>query len=198
MLTRSHEIQMGRALIDQFVGTATPDEDVRRLQKRNVQRTLEDLGSPGLSDSLQAQLESDLRTQKAELEAMSLGITIQELDSRLKHAPGLAEFYCRPSASKQKAEDWNQATWERNCTEMMTRVPAILSRELAVPAWRRFSLESAGLIEVVYPEIARWTPPAGLGFTVRVADGLIEQWPNLVAAMLDIVRRDRAITRFER
>jgi DEAD/DEAH box helicase domain-containing protein len=77
---------------------------------------------------------------------------------------------------------------------MMAWVPAILSRELAVPAWQRFSLESAGLVEIVYPGIGDWMPPVGLGFTPAIADGLKEQWPILIAALLDIVRRDRAVT----
>ena len=46
---------------------------------------------------------------------------------------------------------------------MMAWVPAILSRELAVPAWQRSSLESAGLVEIVYPGIEGLTPPVGLG-----------------------------------
>jgi DEAD/DEAH box helicase domain-containing protein len=105
LLTRSHEIQMGRALIDQVLGAATPDEAVRRLRQRNIQRTLEDLASPDLSTSLKTELESDLRSQRAELEAIDLGITIEELSNRLKHAPGLAQFYCRPSAITQRASD---------------------------------------------------------------------------------------------
>jgi DEAD/DEAH box helicase domain-containing protein len=194
LLTRSHEIQMGRSLIDQVLGTATPDEGVRRLRQRNIQRTLEDLASPDLSASLRAELDSDLRAQRTELEAIDLGITIEELGNRLKHAPGLAQFYCRPSAVTQRAAEWTQATWERNRTEMMAWAPTILSRELAVPAWQRFSLESAGLVEIVYPRISDWVPPVGLGFTPAIADGLKEQWPILVAALLDIARRDRAVT----
>ena len=96
---------MGRALIDQVLGTAAPDEGVRRLRQRNIQRTLEDLASPDISDALRAQLESDLRSQRRELEAIELGITIEELGNRIKHAPGLAEFYCRPSANTQRAAD---------------------------------------------------------------------------------------------
>ena len=194
LLTRSHEIQMGRALIDQVLGTAAPDEGVRRLRQRNIQRTLEDLANPDVSDALRAQLESDLRAQRTELEAIDLGITIEELGNRIKHAPGLAEFYCRPSANTQRAAEWTQATWERNRAEMTAWAPAILSRELTVPAWQRSSLESAGLVEIVYPGIESLTPPVGLGFTASVADRLNENWHSLIAALLDTARRDRVVT----
>jgi hypothetical protein len=194
LLTRSHEIQMGRAMIDQVLGKAMPDEGLRSLRLRNIQRAIEDLAVPGLSDAVKSQLESDLRMHQSEFEAIDLGITIEGLLDRVRHTPWLAEFYCRPFASTQNAADWCQATWERNRNEMMSRVHAILSRELAVPAWQRTSLESAGLVEIVYPGINLWKPPVGLGFTPTIADGLMELWPVLVAALLDTVRRDRGIT----
>jgi DEAD/DEAH box helicase domain-containing protein len=194
LLTRSHEIQMSRALIDRVLGKTMPDNGLRSLWRRNIERTLEDLAEPGLSDAVRAQLEADLRMHRSELDVIDSGITIDGLVDRVKHDPGLAEFYCRPSATTQNAADWCQATWDRNRSEMMSRVPAILSRELAVPAWQRSSLESAGLVENVYPGIDLLRPPIGLGFTPTIADGLFQHWPNLVAVLLDSVRRDRGIT----
>jgi DEAD/DEAH box helicase domain-containing protein len=87
-----------------------------------------------------------------------------------------------------------QALWELNGSLMAKEVPRIVARELAVPTWERITLESCGLVEIVYPGAEMLKPPTGLGFTASLTSELANLWPRLVAALLDIVRKDRAIT----
>ena len=194
LLTRSHEIQMGRAVIESELSNAVGDPSLLSLRERKVQRIKDDLASPSLSPAQRAELEADLRHQARELEFIAEGITVERLEERISHSPILREFYARPSAGGQKASEWTQATWEKNAGRMKGAVPAIVARELAVPSWGKFTLESSGLAEIVYPGVEYLKPPTGIGFTSSLSGELARLWPNLVSDLLDIVRKDRAIT----
>lgn len=194
LLTRSHEIQMGRALIGSELANATGDASLLRLRQRKISRTKDDLSAEDLSPNERAELEADLRIQTSELLSIAQGITVEQLEERMGQNPVLKEFYARDGAIGHKAAEWTQATWELNATRMRRSVPAITARELAVPNWGRFTLESCGLAEIVYPGVESLRPPPGLAFTSSLSASLSEIWPDLVSGLLDIVRKDRGIS----
>jgi hypothetical protein len=197
MLTRSHEVQMGRAAIERVVAKAGGGPGVVRLREHRVRQLNEQLADPQWTGGAREELEAELRRAQNELAAAGLGLSVASLEERIAREPVLREFYARSSAGKQTATQWHekgQALWELNGSLMAKEVPRIVARELAVPTWERITLESCGLVEIVYPGTEMLKPPTGLGFTASLTSELANLWPHLVAALLDIVRKDRAIT----
>ncbi len=197
MLTRSHEIQMGRALIELVLAKAGGGSGVVRLREHRVQQLKEQLADPQWTGDAREELAAELRRAQNELAAADLGLEVTALEERIAREPLLREFYARSSASKQTAAQWRekgQALWDMNGSLMAKEVPRIVARELAVPNWERITLESCGLAEIVYPGTEMLKPPLGLGFTSSFTADLAIIWPQLAAALLDIVRKDRAIT----
>jgi DEAD/DEAH box helicase domain-containing protein len=197
MLTRSHEVQMGRAVIEFVLAKAGGGSGVVRLREHRVQQLTEQLADLQWTGAAREELEAELRRAQDELAAAGQGLSIAALEERIAREPMLREFYARSSAGKQTAAQWRekgQALWDVNGSLMAKEVPRIVARELAVPTWERLTLESCGLLEIVYPGTETLKPPPGLGFTASFAAELENTWPQLVAALLDIVRKDRAIT----
>jgi len=197
MLTRSHEVQMGRAAIELVLAKAGGGSGVTRLREHRVQLLTEQLIDPQWTGAAREELKAELHRAQEEFAAAGLGLTVAELEDRITREPILREFYGRPGAGKQTAAQWRekgQALWERNGSLMAKEVPCIVARELAVPNWERLTLESCGLVEIVYPGIDSLKPPPGVSFTTKLTANLASIWPDLVAALLDIVRKDRAIT----
>jgi DEAD/DEAH box helicase domain-containing protein len=197
LLTRSHEVQMGRAVIERVLGKAGGGASIVRLRTQKVRQLREELVDTQWSGAEREELEADLRRAERELAAAGQGVTVEELEERIAQEPVLCEFYARAHAGKQTAADWQakaEKMWEESGQRMVKEVPRIVARELAVPTWERLTLESCGMAEVVYPGIETLAPPPGLGFTAAFADGLASVWPELIAALLDIVRKDRAIS----
>ncbi len=197
MLTRSHEIQMGRELIELVLAKAGGGSGVVRLREHRVQQLKEQLADPQWTGGAREELVAELHRAQNELAAAGLGLEVTALEERIARESMLREFYARSSASKQTAAQWRekgQALWDLNGSLMAKEVPRIVARELAVPTWERITLESCGLVEIVYPGTEMLKPPLGLGFTASFTASLAAMWPQLVAALLDIVRKDRAIT----
>lgn len=197
MLTRSHEIQMGRAVIELVLAKAGGGSGVVRLRKHRVEQLEEQLADPQWTGAAREELEAELHRAKDELAAAGLGLAVASLEGRIAREPILREFYARSSAGKQTATQWRergQAIWDLNGSLMAKEVPRIVARELAVPTWERLTLESCGLVEIVYPGTETLKPPPGLGFTASFTAELANTWPHLAAALMDIVRRDRAVT----
>ena len=197
LLTRSHEVQMGRVVIEHVIAKAGGGSEVLRLREHRVQQLKEQIADPQWIGAAREELEAELRRAQNELAAAGLGLPVAALEERIASEPMLREFYGRFSAGKQTATQWRekgQALWDINGGLMAKEVPRIVARELAVPTWERLTLESCGLVETVYPGTETLKPPPGLGFTAALVAELSNAWPQLVAALLDIVRKDRAIT----
>jgi hypothetical protein len=197
MLTRSHEVQMGRAVTELVLAKAGGGSGVVRLREHRVEQLKQQLADPQWTGSAREELEAELRRAQSELAAAGLGLTVASLEERIAREPMLREFYARSSAGKQTASQWlkrGQALWDLNGSLMAKEVPRIVARELTVPTWERITLESCGLAEIVYPGTEVLKPPLGLGFTASFTAELATVWPQMIAALLDIVRKDRAIT----
>ena len=197
MLTRSHEVQMGRAVIERVLSKAGGGGELVRLREHRVLQLKEQLYDPQWTGPAREELEAELRRAQDELAAAGQGLTVTSLEERIAREPMLHEFYARSNSGKQTAFRWRekgQALWDQNGSYAAKEVPCIVSRELAVPSWDRLTMESCGLAEVVYPGIENLRAPGAIAFNGSSAEGLANVWPQLVAALMDIVRKDRAIT----
>lgn len=197
-LTRQHELQVFRAAV------------VERLQNVNLvgneqdladqQKDIEDLrakiatASPARKSALQGQL---IEAEKT-LQQMGEGGTVAQWAKELEESEIVKELYHAPSGKDHQPGSKNaHDAWTRNAQKIASSLAALLGRELARrPSWPNPTLETLGLVEVMYPGIAQIPAPLEiLGvLSPRVAKGLEMVWPDYLSALLDTIRNQGAIT----
>jgi DEAD/DEAH box helicase domain-containing protein len=196
LLTRNHEIQLARALVSGLLAKQAADQRSINRLKRDVKRLGADLEDPELSPAERGDLEGELREKRSKLNTVLDGLAIREWGHRLASEPLLAEFFHRESASRHERTLWDERAWDHNRTRNQERIGEILAAEFASPAWNRISLETLGLAEIVYPGLAESAIPGELAGVLpeEVRRCLSQVWPWFLAALLDTVRVDGAVT----
>ena len=191
-LTRQHELQVFRAAVVerlQNVNLAGSKEELAELRTDiEVLQTKIAVASPAKKQSLQkllVQSEINLRQmgEGGTVADWALELKDSEIVKELHHAPGGKEH----QPGRKNVHD----AWTRNSEKIIHSLAPLLGRELARrPAWPNPSLETLGLVEVVYPGIAQIAPPQEiLGVLPSViAKALEKVWPDYLAALLDAVR----------
>ena len=91
---------------------------------------------------------------------------------------------------------WDQRDWEKNRGKVAQQTFDLLAEEFAVARVNSISAEKLGLAEVVYPGLETWVPPPSLvgSLPSAVSSELVGFWPAFLAALLDTLRIDGAIT----
>jgi DEAD/DEAH box helicase domain-containing protein len=193
VLTRQHEYQLGRAAINAVLRTGALDIRSIALLQRDIDRLSNEIAESGPSEYLQDELNS--KTKR--LASVSEGLSVEGWCERLKRWPELAEFFGRENSSRHSASTWNQRVWKQNWEEVAKSVRRLLSNEFARPAWTRFSLETLGLAEIVYPGLTNLPAPKQLVgdlWTELIRTAVKTHWSAFVAGLLDTMRVDSAIT----
>ena len=191
VLTGQHETQLRRALISAALAEGSHDQMWVEPLRRDIARLEEELVKSGPD----AYLEDNLRTTRSRLEGVSQGMRLSHWESVIVGRPGLSQLFAREKGRSHKSAEWDQRVWEKNREEVKGIVRSLLALEFAKPAWGRISLETLGLAEVVYPGIRSIQPPASLmGRTSRLREWLEASWSSLLAALLDTIRVDGAVT----
>ena len=197
-LTRQHELQVFRAAVMerlQNVNLAANDEErlVIESQIEGLKKQIE-TASPALRIPLQAQL--DLLSDH--LRQMGEGGSVSDWVAVIRESEVVSELFYAPGGKGHQPGDGNSHDiWSSNSKEIRKSLGSLLGRELARrPAWPSPSLETLGLVEVVYPGIAKLAPPPEiLGVLPADVVARIEVlWPDYIAALLDAVRNQGAIT----
>lgn len=192
VLTRQHEIQLGRALLTGLIAGGSTDQKYADRLKRDVETIVAELRELGANEYL----EVELRNKKQRLARLSDGLSITGWREKLDSADQLAEFFDREHGGAHQAATWTQFTWEKNLQNIKANSRRLLSAEFASPAWGRQSLETLGLAEVVYPEVNLCIPPSDL-LGVLPTDGDRENlqrfWGAFLMSTLDTLRMDGAI-----
>lgn len=197
-LTRQHELQVFRAAVVerlQNVNLAGTEADLAEL--RNDIEELKAkiaVASPARRPSLQRQLVEDERN----LQQMGEGGTVADWVLVLKESEIVKELYHAPGGKDHQPGSKNaHDAWTQNSEKIVDSLAPLLGRELARrPAWPNPSLETLGLVEVMYPGIRQIpTPQEMLGvLPPAIATKLEEVWSDYLAALLDAVRNQGAIT----
>jgi Lhr-like helicase len=193
ILTRQHEIQLGRALINQLIERASADHKSTDLLKRDIERIEAELNEEGPNEYLQ----DELAEKEHRLARVFDGLSMAAWEKRIASAPQLAEFFDREASGVQQAKAWTQFVWEKNRESVRKGVRRLLSSEFASPAWTRTSLETIGLAEVVYPGTGTLAPPSALTGVLpnaAVRAEFVLNWPSFLSTLLDTLRMDGAIT----
>jgi DEAD/DEAH box helicase domain-containing protein len=193
VLTRQHEVQLGRALINGFLEKGVADQRSLDFLQRDIDRLEQELHDFGPNDYLT----EEMRDKKRRLASAAEGLPISRWRERIQYGPQIGEFFDRQNGGDQRANDWNQITWEKNRENVRRHSRRLLSSELASPSWRGLSLETLGLAEIVYPGIDSARPAIellGRMPTARSRELLMGYWPSFLSSLLDTIRMDGAVT----
>ena len=108
----------------------------------------------------------------------------------------LAEILSLDGASIHRRSEWSDESWSENHRANRRRARALLAREFVAPLGRSAgaSLEALGLALVDYPGLRELPPPTLGQLPTAIREHVVEQWPDLVAALLDSLRVDGGIT----
>ena len=197
LLTRQHEIQMGRALLMDLLSNNSVDSEVQTILERQIAQLREELANQQLRPAVRAELQRDLDQKSHRLAAASDGRPLREWEEMLRASSGLAEFFDRESSTSHRADEWKQHTWELNAERVRRRSARILASEFVSPAWTQVSLETLGLAEVVYPGLRTMSVPNSLLGQLPASvstERLISDWPSFLADLCDTIRIDGCIT----
>ena len=197
-LTRQHELQVFRAAVVerlQNVNLAGTEADLTALQESiKLLKASIQTASPAMRHFQQQQLEA----AEKHLQQMGEGGTVAQWAGELKGSEIVKELYHAPGGKDHQPGSKNaHDAWSRNSQKIVDSLASLLGRELARrPAWPNPSLETLGLVEVMYPGIGQIPAPREILGVLppAVAAGLEEVWPDYLAALLDAVRNQGAIT----
>ena len=192
ILTRQHEIQLGRALLTGLIEKGSADQKYADRLKRDIEHIEAELRELGPNEYLEGELEN----KKKRFVGMADGLSIAQWRGKLGDASDLAEFFDRETGGIHQADAWTQFTWEKNRENVRKTSGRLFSSEFASPAWGRISLETIGLAEVVYPQVNLCQPPEEL-LGVLPTDEYKERfrglWTGFLTTLLDTLRMDGAV-----
>jgi DEAD/DEAH box helicase domain-containing protein len=197
LLTRQHEIQMGRALLMDNLSERAMDPDVLMILTKRIAQLRQEILDLSLRPAVRAELERELREKNHRVAVAGDGQPLRQWGEAICSSPRLSEFFDRESSVSHHAEGWNQHTWEQNAERVRRRAARVLAAEFVSPAWSQVSLETLGMAEVMYPGIRALTVPAS--FLGQLPAGanielLIADWSSFLADLCDTIRIDGCIT----
>jgi DEAD/DEAH box helicase domain-containing protein len=205
MLTRQHEIAMGRFMLAKNLAsqeldmTAAPwlQKEIKRLEQQQITEP----------EAIRPFIEDELRQKSARLRNLHGGQRIADWIGLLQNDASLmAELFARREGAMHGRNEasrgvhrpvWSEEDWNQNRRHSRSRILPMVARELAVPSWgNRSSVEVLGLGEIVYPGLEAIPPRSGALEQIAHdgANRLRQSWPDFLAVLLDTLRRDRVIT----
>lgn len=193
-LTQQHETQVIRAAMARCTQELTPvgtanylAEEVGRLEKQIARPELE----PGLKQHLMRELEN----KRVDLEQSKTGTSFVDFASLVATREEIAQILDREIADHQHADSYGQSDWKKNGEAVKDHIEGLIANELEPPLKKRASVESVGLIEIVYPGIENLGVPPVLEekLPANVRSKIAEIWPEFVALLLDSSRRDNCV-----
>ncbi len=196
-LTWAHELQLIRAEILRLIDAGSEDDaaatrgylesEVARLQERLRQEP---------QPAIRRRLERQLGEAAAELQAHAQGGRISEWEDVLSGSDALAQILSWERAGAHRRSDWSEETWRENRRTNRQRARELLAREFAAPPGRSAgaSLEALGLALVDYPGLDALPPPTLGQLPAQLRAEVLQQWPQLTAALLDSLRVDGGTT----
>jgi len=198
LLTRQHEMQVLRAAIARSV-SELPSNEIQEQEylKNEIRKTKDMLRNTKLSPSLRHRLENELNTYQKELLQIQSGTPFHVFAKRVADREEIAQILDRDTADQQRAEEYGQNNWKRNFEAVQEHIEGLIALELARPMRKRTSVESAGLIEIVYPGVDKLEIPPLLEErlpSAKIQEKLNSVWPDFIALLLDTVRGDGCIT----
>ena len=186
LLSRQHEIQLIRAAIANTVREAQPP--TTDYVNRRIRRCEEDAGDSSLSLQDRQQARSKRVEWVEILTYSSLGIPADAFAVSVSKGGRIGEILERQSAEKHR-QKWRQQDWKDNRQKVANHVEGLIATELDNPLRTASSIEAAGLVEIVYPNVEALQLPISFKSQIAGNAAAIEKlslaWPNFIAVLLD-------------
>ena len=193
LLTQQHEMQVVRAAMVRCVGKLIPARTTAYLT-REVERLKGELADP-MEAELKQHLKDELADKRAKLQQSKVGTSFTDYAKLVAQRKELFQVLDRDAAENHRARNYGQSDWEKNSEKARGHIEGMIAKELGPTLKKRVSVESVGLLEIVYPGIEK------LGVPPIIEEKLSQQarqkiapvWPNFVALLLDDARRNGCI-----
>ena len=192
LLTSQHETWVIRsAIANTLQNHPFPSATYLKRQIQRYDADAVDLTLPQVDRDEAKRKASELRN---ELATASLGIPFTHFARSLANDPRVSELLDREPAEKHT--EWRQEHWKDNRKSVADHAEAVIAHELDNPLRTAVSTEAVGLLELVYPGLTDLPLPpnfAGQLPNDEIRATLASVWPDILAALLDTVRADRAV-----
>lgn len=196
-LRLQHETKLVRSLLARTLqGGPSPEQDEQYQRLSQIEQGLK---SPGLPDVARDALQASADTLRRQLRHLQQGLPMEALAEQLGRYPEICQIYEPLAAESHQVESWTERSLDYHHQRVVADegLSIRLAEEFAVPLRDSFHLlEACGLAEVVYPGLDELAPPDELLALLPQAcrRHLAPLWGEVVGALLDSVRIDRAIT----
>jgi DEAD/DEAH box helicase domain-containing protein len=193
-LTGNHERQLFRAVVVEGLRGLGRDDTGEVSEKiTQLENTLEIV-----PEVARAAIQREIDLLKESRDSDTKGLTPDEFAESLKAIVRIAEFFDRTEGERHSVNNWSQQIFERNRAEIRNTLKHRLSQELARKTlWPDLNLESAGFLELVYPNIDSIRPSAeylGQLANSQTRELLSKNFSSFLAMLLDHVRDLGGIT----
>lgn len=199
-LTRSHELQLFRAIQARELTADAIDPETIAYYETEIISKLDDLNKSNLSDSVRRRITDDIRNYQDELLKYKSGGSIEEWQTKISSAFLVKQFMGEDFCEDDTPQNWYQVAqemWAKNTTDAITSLSRRIKREFARPARKQNSLETLGLAEVVYPGLDCLSMPEELVSHISSSEAskiLKKDWTSLLALLCDDIRSSGGIT----
>ena len=196
LLTQQHEMRVVRAAMARCVDQL-PTQGITGYLSSDVKRIEKQLES--LADSkdtvLKLTLERELEEKRAKLQQSKTGTSFTNYAALVAKRSEILQILDRDTAEQHSSKGYGQSDWKKNADKVQEHIEAIIAGELGQALKKRVSVESVGLLEIIYPGIEKLdVPPIIEEVLPREARQKISEiWPDFVALLLDTVRQDGCI-----
>ena len=193
LLTQQHEMQVVRAAMARCVEKLTPAGtsayligEVERLECGLAQAT---------DANLKQLLEKELADKRAKLQQSKVGTSFTDYAAIVAQRDESLQVLDRDTAEHHHAGSYGQSDWRKNGEEVQKHIEGMIANELGRPRKKRVSVESVGLLEIVYPGIEKLGIPPIIEEKLppKARNKIATVWPDFVALLLDTVRQDGCI-----
>ena len=194
LLTQQHEMQVIRAAMARCVNKLHPYAIVEVLNEEIGNLKLR-LSNGGMPDLHRTYFEEELEKKKEQLRQAEGGTPFSNYASLVGQQEELLQILDRETAETHRADNFGQSDWEKNGQKVRRHIEGIVAKELGQLLKRRVSVESVGLLEIVYPGIEKLSVPPVVEEKLprQVRHKIADVWPEIVAMLLDDTRRNGCV-----
>ena len=195
LLTQQHEMQVLRTTMVQCAKNLVPADTTMYLIGE-IERIKKDLMKSGQSEGVKIILENKLKETQNQLLQSKVGTPFSTYVSLVAKRNEIKQIMDRTSAERHNSSKYGQSNWIENHDAIKKHLEALIASEFKQPIKKQTSVESVGLLEIVYPGIESLSIPPFLEEKLpskEIRKTLNSIWPNFIALFLDSIRSDGCV-----